>query len=205
MKKIFLPVIILLFAFNIKSFAQCPTGYTPMQVNIIINSCPYLVDLCIRCSPLGNLPNSVSVRGFMQIPTTPACVQTLTAQEVLQYIETYVSSPDYFYTYICPNQNGAPPCPDQSQPIEIRHFSCWQIEMIQYLGAEVLYYNICNENEYCYEKISWCFDGNQYRRTVIEGPTQYGTPSCTLEIWEINIPQQIGQTSECFIMHNACQ
>ncbi len=205
MKKLYLFIILSLIALNVKSAAQCPAGYTPMKVNIIVNSCLYKVDLCIRCSLLGYLPNSVSVRGFMQIPTKPPRLQTLTAQEVLQYIETYVSSPDYYYTYICPSQYGSPPCPYQSQPIEIKHFSCWKIEMVEYLGTAILHYKICNFDEYCFEKITWCFDGSQYKRTRIEGPTQYGTSSCTLEIWKIKIPQQIGQVSDCFIMHNTCQ
>jgi hypothetical protein len=30
--------------------AQCPTGYTPMTVNIDVGGCPYEVELCVKCS-----------------------------------------------------------------------------------------------------------------------------------------------------------
>lgn len=178
-----------------------------MQINMNINGCPYIVDLCIKCSPLGQLPGSVSVRGFMQIPLQPPCVQTFTAQQVLQYIELHVTSPDYYYTWICPDQYGAPPCPNQSQPIEILHWSCWQVEMIEYFGEQSLYFRVCNYDAYCCEKISWCYDANfnKYNRTVLEGPTQVGAPSCSLEAWANTVPTQVGQVSNCFIMHNACQ
>jgi len=197
---------LIFFAMEGEAIAQCKTGYTPMQINMNVNGCPYVVDLCIKCSVLGQLPGSVYVRGFMQIPMIPPCVQTLTAQQVLQYIETYVTSPEYYYTWLCQNQYGTPPCPDQSQPIEMSHWSCWKVEMIEYFGQQSLYYHICGD-AYCYEKFSWCYDSNlkKYNKTVIEGPTQIGTPSCTLEALQIILPTQVGQESPCFIMHNACQ
>ena len=171
-----------------------------------MNGCPYEIDLCIICSPIGYNPESVSVTGFKQIPTNPACVQTLTANQVLNYIETVVTNPDYYYTYICTNAHGAPPCPDQSPIIEQRHFSCWYAELIDYFGEQSLYYRPCNTNEYCYEKISWCYDktSNSYTRTIVDGPRQIGSPSCTKEEWEVTLPILVGFTSQCFIMHNDC-
>lgn len=208
MKKKFLLGFILSFLILVGEIsAQCPTGFTPIQINMDVNGCPYIVDLCVMCSPLGQFPGSVTVTGFMQVNMTPPCVQSLNIKEVLQYIESHVTNPDFYYTWLCPSQYSAPPCPDQSEPIELLHYNCWEVELIEYLGAQLLYYRVCDDDAYCYEKISWCYDANnnKYNRTVLEGPTQFGTGSCTLEAWEIEVPEQVGQISECFIIHNSCQ
>ncbi|GDX64565.1 hypothetical protein LBMAG35_14030 [Chlorobiota bacterium] len=204
-------LVIVLFFFlmgsNENLVAQCPTGYTPVRITMTINGCPYNVDLCVKCSVLGQLPNSVAVTGFMQIQTTPPCVQTLNVQQVLQYIETYVSTYDFYYSWLCQNNSSAPPCPQQSNEIEIYHWNCWKAELIEYAGQQSIYYSPCNYDTYCYEKISWCFDANQnkYVRTVVSGPTQIGgKPDCNLEAWEITLPTIVGQSSQCFILHSSC-
>ncbi len=195
-----------MFALTGQAIAQCPTGYAPMQINVRVNDCLYKVDLCVYCPPFGFFPGAVMVRGFMQIPENPACTQTLNVQEVLDYLEAHVTNPDFYYASICQSQYGTPPCPDNSQPIELRHPSCWHVEMISFGGQEVLYYSSCGPDAYCWEKIAWCKDPvtGLYNRIVLDGPTQIGTPSCTDDYWEITEPTELGQISDCFIMHNIC-
>lgn len=197
----FLSLIVLVSQTN----AQCPTGYTPRQINMIVNDCPYQVDLCVKCSVLGMLFESVNVTGFMQIPLVDPCIQTLTAKEVLKYIELYVLSPDYYYTHLCENPQGVPPCPGQSQEIEVKYWSCWKVELVEYFGMQALYYRICGD-AYCIERDTYCFDPvtNENKKTKTYGPLQVGVPSCSIEPDEVTFPTQVGQISDCFILHNAC-
>ncbi|MCK5740860.1 MAG: hypothetical protein KAH48_01470 [Chlorobi bacterium] len=184
--------------------AQCPTGFTPMTVNIDVGGCPYEVQLCVKCSLTGYTASSVMIMGIMPIPMTPACVNNMPYDDVVQYVELFVTNPDYYYTYVC-TTNDPPPCPAQSGEIELYHWNCWKIELIEYFGDETLHFTPCGDT-YCYEKITWCYDANfnKYNRTVVDGPTQVGEPECTLEAHEIEVPTVVGEFSECFIYPTAC-
>jgi hypothetical protein len=65
--------------------------------------------------------------GIMPIPMTPACVNNMPYDEVVQYVELFVTNPDYYYTYVCTTYD-APHCPQQSDEIELYHWNCWQLE-----------------------------------------------------------------------------
>ncbi len=182
----------------------CPTGFTPMHINMDVGGCPYAVELCVKCSVTGYTASSVAVVGFTPIVTDPACDPEMTFKEVCQYIETYVTNPDFYYTYVCTLTNVPPPCPSQSVEIELYHYNCWQIELIEYFGEETLHYYTCDD-AYCLETITWCYDANnnEYVRTQVS-KTQVGEPDCELEAHEITIPTIVGNTSGCFINPTVC-
>lgn len=192
------------FVFQGQAIAQCPDGYTPRTVYMTINGCPYQVDLCVSCS-VGPVPSSVSVIGLLQIPQTPPCVQTWTFQQVLQEVESQVSTWDYMYTYLC-DPMTAPPCPNQAYN-SMNHWVCWKIQCIEYLGEITLYYVACDYDNYCEETYSWCWQadehGGHYVRTSYEHH-MVGSINCTLEGWQIHVPTVPGTESECYIYHTPC-
>ncbi|MCK5740910.1 MAG: hypothetical protein KAH48_01730 [Chlorobi bacterium] len=187
---------------------DCPTGYTPMTINMLVgeNDCPYVVELCVKCSLTGYTASSVALVGFHPLTMSPACVPDMTYDEVAQFIITFITHPDFYYTYVCTTYD-APPCPQQSVEIELFHYNCWKMELIEYFGEEIIKYSKCGD-AYCYEKITWCYDANanEFNRTVVSGPTQVGTPGCTYDVWdpEIVTPTVVGGVSECFIYPTAC-
>jgi hypothetical protein len=209
MKKfLVLSVVFLTLIASVQLKAQCQSGYTPMSKDIRIGECLYEVQLCVKCSAMGQLSGSVYLRGFFQKPEEDECTQTLTAQQVLDAIETIISNPDYYFSELCVNHNFfIPPCPDQSEEIvTFRHSNCWRMRLINYFGNEIIMYEVCDD-AYCEETFTWCYDPitHTYNKTQIEGsPTQIGTPSCSLEAWQVNVPIIVGQYSECFIMHTIC-
>ncbi len=208
MKKAMFLLIVLIALFSVvkQSNAQCPTGYTLMTVNLTVNGCEYEVKLCVRCSPLGQMPESVSVFGVRKID--PNCVQNWTFQHVVKNIEFQVTNPDYYSTIICPNTLGVPPCPDQTEEVEIRQYNCWKVQLVEYFGVRTLYHVVCGTDTYCLKKITWCYNTNanppEYE-SITTYTNQIGTPTCTEEYDGIRIPTVLWQYSICFIYHTDCE
>ncbi len=186
---------------------QCPTGFTPTSVTINIHGCDYIVDLCYRCSIMGGIPGTVQTIGFMRVPTSPPCIPSpaISAQQALQFIETYVQSAAFYNTYLCTPTITVPPCPAQSRQLEYFYHNCWKAELISYFGVESLYYHVCEPEVYCHEVYTLCYDApnNTNRKTVVS-LTQVGTPSCTLSPAEVTMPTVVGQFSECFKLVTPC-
>lgn len=170
--------------------AQCPTGYTPRVVNLVVNGCTYEVHLCVKCST-GPVPTQVQVTGFIKVATIPACIQAWNAEQVLTDIEFQVRNYDFVFNFLC-NPRTGPPCPTQSDPIQYWSFPCW-------LQEPDGFYHPCDYDTYCYEVDTYCYDSlaGKYQKTVVTGPTMVGTPDCTLEAGE-------AEQGECFIHHTNC-
>ena len=207
MKKLIFMIVIALSFIATIAYSQCPPDYTPRKVEILINGCPYDVELCVKCSVLGYLPDCVAVSGFIKKPTSPVCTTDvgLSAQQKLAYIESQVENPDFWNTWLCSPVVPPPPCPSQSDPITILHFYCWKMVGVIYFGEFGIHYQVCNTDAWCEETITWCYDpiANEYQRTT-SGPTNVGTKSCSLEGWQVTVPTEEDEESECYIYHTPC-
>ncbi len=189
---------ITLFHTEIK--AQCLNGFTSYNTTIDVNGCQYDVGICVKC-PTGPVPGSLYVRDFKQIPETPACTQTWSAQEVLNYIQAQVKN----FTYIqnaC-DQMNAPPC-TTSVPITYYEWICWEKELIEYFGEETIVYRPCNYDVWCQETWTYCYDGFGDHTVRTDGPTLFGEITCVEGAEQINDPTELNQPTTCFHIHTEC-
>lgn len=186
--------------------AQCPTGWTAVSINMTINGCPYKLDLCAYCSPLGNI-RQTKIRSLTQIITVPACVQSWTFQQVLNYVNAQIQTMSFYMQYLCPNYNY-PPCEPPSG-VTSRTYNepiCWHVKKIMYFDEEHHIYAACDGSAYCETVKEYCIEsGGGVRQTTVSGPTLRDGPiSCTLEGSEITVPSSYDVWSDCYILHTGC-
>ena len=174
-----------------------------MQKVLIVDNCPFIVDLCVKCS-IGPDPSELYVFDFYKEPGSP-CSTTLTAEQILLQIESQVMTYDFINTYLC-FQIDAPPCPKQSQKITFHHWLCWHMEGIEYFGDFYVYYSPCDYENECKESFTFCYDAehNKIVRTRTSGPTLIGNINCAKEGYEVQKPTKPGEISECYIYHTPC-
>jgi len=191
---------------GIEAKAQCQTGYTPRTLNIEVNGCTYQVNVCVKCVT-GPTPGEIKIRDITQIVTEPACEQEWSFQEVLNYINNHISTFDFMNTYLCLSIT-APPCPGQSNVYTFYHWVCYNIELISYFGEDHIVYRPCDYDNYCVESFTYCFQSipppGYFSKTRVSGPTMVGSVNCTLEAWEVDIPDEYNTTTECYIYHTLC-
>lgn len=208
MKKTLLLVVLIGFIAifsNVNTQAQCPVGYTQKTVFIYIGPCLYQVDLCVKC-PTGPVPGAVQIQGFFK-KTTPPCLPSVGFQTALDAAEAQILNFDYINHILCENTVQGPPCPDQSDEVQVAHAVCWEAECKIEDGVKYVYYRPCEGANSCVEKYTVCRnpDGS-YSQTATYPPTidGDGTVNCTLEAWEVTEPDVVGQISSCFISHTIC-
>jgi hypothetical protein len=81
------------------------------------------------------------------------------------------------------------------------------MERRMYLGVhDRIYYNFCDEFNLvtCVETFTLCFQDPNYIKTRISGPSLSGTPNCSLESWEVEIPTEFYTPTECFRFSTEC-
>jgi len=200
-------IAVIMFAFNtVETQAQCPTGWTAVSVNMTINGCSYKLDLCAYCSPLGNT-HQTQIRSITQIITVPACVQTWTFQQVLNYVNSQIQTMSFYMLHLCPNYNY-PPCVPPSG-VTRRTYNepvCWHVKKIIYFGTEHHVYAACDGSAYCETVKEYCVEpGGAVRETTFSGPTLVNGPiTCTLEGAGITVPSSFDVWSDCYIFNTLC-
>jgi hypothetical protein len=204
------PVIVFLMIISLGSEAksQCQSGFTPVTVPMTINGCNYDVFFCVKCQT-GPFPGEVLLTGFVQ--SLPVCTQTLTAQQVFDAIQNQMNIPAFIWS-ICPgSQQGILPCPEFSFTFDYHTPVCWKMERRMYLGVhDRIYYNFCDDFNLvtCDETFTICFEPfpapGHYVKTRLSGPTLSGTPNCSLESWEVEIPTELYTPTECYRFNTEC-
>lgn len=194
--------VIIFFTYQSESKAQCPTGWTNVKVPLTINGCQYELDLCVYCSPIGNI-NQTQILSITKLPSIPNCIQTWTFQQVVNYVNSQIGTSSFYYSYLCPNM-GIPPCAEGVLTQEFYDPICWHVKKIMYFGQEHIVYAPCENSAYCYKKMESCYFNGQLRTTTVSGPTLKGTIDCTLEGAYITVPDNYDEWSDCYVYHTDC-
>jgi hypothetical protein len=195
---------------NIPMRAQCPDGYQQRTITMTVNGCVYEADLCVYCT-IGPRPSSAMISAIRKLDIN--CEQSLTFSQVVQQIESQVFTYDYLYMLCGPHI--ADPCPNHEPPYDpneiwtINHWVCWNMERISYNGDLAILYRPCDYDNYCIETGVWCLDYSTTPPTPVwtriePVPYMVGTVTCTLEGWEVLVPDELDQPSACFIYHTPC-
>lgn len=203
---IILVVVLSIFMNKFEVQAQCGIGFTEKIITMQVGECEYNVRLCVKCiytpSPY---PNEVKLMGFWQLPSDPQCIQTLTYQQVVNYIMSQIQTFDFIRTYLCDLQPTAPPCEQGQLNVKFIQFLCYKWACQLYQGQVITATYLCDSDNRCETTYSYCWISDplpgHMQKTLISGPTQIGTPNCTLEGWDVIIPTVPGTESECFIHH----
>lgn len=201
MKKIILSLIItftILILSNNESIAQCPSGFTLKTVTLTIGPCDYDIQLCYKCGITN--PGEVTI---VDIKLKDNSCTPLPLEQVFDGIYASISNYQFIYTELCPSYN-APDCDDQSDVYIINHWNCWEAELVEYFGDTTYVYRPCNYDSYCKEYAKFCWDpiSETYIKTYHD-IVQIGEPNCDdTEIWEVTLPTQLNQVSDCFIYRN---
>jgi hypothetical protein len=206
-----MPVIVFLLLISLGSelsAQSCQSGFTPKTVSMTINGCNYDVFFCVKCQT-GPFPGEVIFMGFVQ--SLPACTQTLTPQQVLDAILNQMNIPAFIWS-ICPeSQQNVGPCPSQAATFSHHIPVCWKMERRMYLGVhDRIYYSFCDEENMvtCDETYYICFNNvpppGHFERHTLLGPSLSGTPNCSLESWEVEIPTELYTPTECYRFNTEC-
>jgi len=196
--------VIIFFSYQSESKAQCPTGWTNVKVPLTINGCQYELDLCVYCSPLGNI-NQTQILSITKLPSIHNCIQTWTFQQVVNYVNSQIGTSSFYNSYLCPNMT-IPPCNDPNR-ITRKYYdwTCWRVKKIMYFGQEHIVYAPCENSAYCYKEVDICIFNGIVRETVVSGPTLMNGPiNCTLEGSDIPVPSNYDEWSDCYIYHTDC-
>ncbi len=200
--KLTLASIIFVMSFTMQSNiaeADCPTGFNMTTKTITIGNCDYEVEICYSCG--FTHPGDVLIGAFWQV--NPNCTNSLTISQILDALYAHIYNYSFILSELCPY---GIPCEEGWSEHEIHHWLCWKIQKINHLGEEILKYSPCDYDNACIEYTKMCYDwGTQTGHKETIGYSMQGSLNCTLEAWEITIPQQVGEVSECFINHTECE
>lgn len=180
--------------------AQCPTGYDEVTVTMQVYGCTYDVKFCVKCAT-GPVPASISIIGLMP---RPGCLVTLPFLDVYQEVKNEAMTWQFIQANLC-FENQPMPCANGSETVTYDTWLCWQVERIYYFGEETDYYGACDYGAKCTETYEFCTeaDGTTVRRTLVSAVSS-GTPSCYLQSWQITMPVNVGDVSDCYIINTAC-
>jgi len=201
MKKIIFSLIItftILILSNVESNGQCPSGFTLKTVTLTIGPCDYDVRLCYKCG-LAN-PGEVSI---VDITLKDDSCTPLPLEQVFDGIYATLNNYQFIYNELCTSYS-VPNCPNLSDIFTVKWWCCWEVERVEYFGEETYKYRPCNYDSYCIEYLQFCWDAieevyEQHYYDIVS----FGSPDCDeTEVWEITLPTQLNQTSECFIYRN---
>lgn len=198
-------VVLLGFAQEETAKAQCPAGFSKITRVIMVNGCPYEAEICIKCAT-GPAPGLAEVIGVTKLPTTPPCTTGLNQSEVTSFIMGMVGTYSFLQSICTSLPSNPPPCPDNSTRFTIKFPLCWSIEKIEYFEEDYLIYSDCTPGTYCEVTYSYCYDPvageivkNIFSQTLFGGPV-----SCTKEGWEIQIPIDYDDPTDCYIYRSEC-
>ena len=180
--------------------AQCKSGYTYKKVTMTIGGCPWEIEICYKCGL--TYPGEVYLIGATPIKNPPCVAVTL--QEALDYAYGQLGNYDYIINILCTNTPYlVPPCPTQSQKLILNYNYCWKMKKIMYHGVETIRFLPCGTG-YCTEEITFCFD--VLTQSIIKTTYSFMTepPYCSLEENEVEIPDNVGDESNCFLYHSPC-
>jgi hypothetical protein len=184
---------------NYNSAQSC----TSTTITMTVEGCDFDVVFCADC-PTGPAPGTISIERI--IITDPNCwAQTgLNLGDLYQEIWLMANNYLFITDYLCPGLN-APPCPSQSQVIQINHWICWKVQCYFYFGNLITDVDPCSYNSYCLETWTWCYDAIHGKYISTPGiPSLVGNPDCSLGPLDIEIPTQPNTETECFEMPTAC-
>lgn len=195
-------VALFLLSFGIKSEAV-GQPCTNMKDTLIIDGCPYEVDLCVYCGL--TYPGYVKVNQVKQLTN---CASPLDPNELLQQAFTQLSVSPYFWFNYC--NPTLPPCPNKKK-LNFHINVCWKIILYYHdgtSGSEEYIYEPCSD-EYCDVEIGYCRDaeGNLVSEISNVDNTHSGTISCKIEgsvIVKPDYTNPFGTETQCYILHTPC-
>ena len=179
---------------------------TNMKDTLIIDGCPYEVDLCVYCGlsyPGYAIINSVR-------PLTN-CNSTLDRNELMQLAYTQLATTASIWLNYC--QTLLPPCSTQTRTImKWRMPVCWYAKLeFSIPGANNDRHIIlpCEDPEYCEIEYEYCIDDLGIIHSDPTNTVFPVIPNCVLEGNEVILPDDFigslpGDESDCFILHTPC-
>lgn len=192
-----------LLTVGIKSEAR---SCTSMKDTLIIDGCPYEVDLCVFCGL--TYPGYVTVNNIRQLTN---CASPLNSNQLLQQAFTQLANTASIIVNYC--QTLIPPCSTQTtEVVKWRMYVCWKA-ILSYAPAPGLeqYHFVPCTDEYCEVEYSYCKDANGAVIKSFNNSTSYFDilgPTCkNTEGSDIVLPKYpllIGSQSSCFVLHTPC-
>ncbi len=193
MKKILILLCLFYFSGAITALAipQCPEGTEYKAIEVEVNDCIYIVEICIKC---GDAMSASWVQIWSITKEDQSCDPGMTFDEVLHEIKDYLSS-EGFIRANC--SNLIPDCPNGIEFMVVVP-DCWYK---YYLPNWGIVYGPCLDpnnfdNMTCFFRI--CFNGVEYVKTdyYYSHPQNCSCPS----INESQVPDPVnpGESSGCF-------
>jgi hypothetical protein len=193
-------VALFLFSFGVKSegVGQCPSGTTHHIDTLTIDTCDYIVDMCIDCTPTH--PGTVSINSIT--PIDSSCVSSLTPEQQINQVMAEVENWAYMYFEVCPS--GIPPCDMDVKRITYNYPVCWVV-VYDAVNERNWYYSC--DDAYCrvvYD-ICWKMPEMELQKTQISKTPVNFPPSCEfVEAASITFPTTHNGESDCFVIHTVC-
>jgi hypothetical protein len=188
--------------FSFKASAQCPTGWTLVTPPVmIINGCPYQIEVCVYCSLVGNVAET-QIRSITALSS--GCTQTWNFQQVYNYVNAQIQTASFYNAYLC--TGGIPPCDPPTTTVRRTYNEpiCWYVTKVMYFGNEHHVYRPCDDSPKCIRTVDICVNGSTVVETLVSGPTLTSGTLCFDQASEITIPDNFDEPSGCYELHTAC-
>ncbi|MEI6089228.1 MAG: hypothetical protein WCR42_02140 [bacterium] len=200
MKKFWLIIAVLfsIILFTNKTKAECPENLDSMGETIIINGCPYVVEICYKCA----VTSGTSIAKLGGWRKANNCEQSWTTEEVLEAINQKLQDIDFIMENICPFVLPCSFFPLNQWNYEYIENMCWKKTNE---GNGFIYYSECSgQSQYCYTQWRICWDEltSEPSKTLIYGPVLIGNNTCPLGP-EPEDPE-VNETSDCFALSDGC-
>ena len=168
---------------------------------LTVDGCDYEIELCAKCRYA--FPGEVSKLHYKNLGP---CSTTLNPEQVFQGILSQISNYAYLWFDHC--QGPLPPCNENARrEITFDIPICWHAKLIfiDPLTLDKTYlYEQCDDVADCKVTYSYCKDafGAVHKEVVSHNP--YETPTCNIEGEFVILPTDLGDSSDCYIIHTPC-
>ncbi len=131
---------------------QCPVGFTPGNVNILVGGCVINLNICYKCSP-----SNASASQFYINSWTPIgpCSPLPTAEQIRTAFMQQSLSNLCTIKPCCLDCCYDPPCYDDMMKVEVFIPICWEL----YNTGSQIIRQVCSSNPaYCSKRFAVCVD-----------------------------------------------
>lgn len=188
---------LLTFCTKSEALGQCPSGQLHYVDTLLVGGCLYEVDMCIECTVTH--PGRVTYKSVT--PLDSSCVNGLSHNQLLQQVLSQTSNWAYIYFNACPQ--NFPPCDTTAKRITFSYPVCWTV-ILDTMNHRY-WYSRCDSTS-CDVTYDFCmkYPEMNIQKTFVSMTEVNFEPQCTLEGYQIELPDEHNEHSECFILHTPC-
>jgi hypothetical protein len=183
---------------------SCPSGYTHYvrTVSVIVGgtTCNYIIDICVLCENVTHIDSlTIMLKAFRTLDTCnqdPNLVKAAISDLILDPMWINTNIPFDCFT-------GFKPCANGYTYLIGKDPVCWKKVgyLDDYNNLRIAYIG-CYETCECETIYKICWDGQQFVKTIHDGPNLIGNCSCSE--FEPPDPTSPDEESDCFYLEGPC-